>query len=258
MARRAADLPGESDELVDLRELGRIGERLAKPLDVLSPAALGDPVLVLARQQAGGEGAEGRETQPDVLVEAGVLDLDPPAVHEVVLGLLHDRLAEVVPLGDLPRSPDLLSRPLGGSPVQRPPGRNDVGHRPYGLLDRGLGIGAMAVHDVDVVELETLEGLVHRFEQVLAIEREEGVRDVAVDAPEVLRRHEIAVTRPPELLQGLPHHGLRLPTGVDLGIVEEVDTSVVCGTHAFETRLTFLLATERQPRPIREQAGLDP
>jgi class 3 adenylate cyclase len=86
LTRCAADLISERDELADPGEPAWIGERLAEPLDVLSPAAFGDPVLILARQEAGGEGAERRETQPDVLVQAGVLHLDPGPVVAGIVG----------------------------------------------------------------------------------------------------------------------------------------------------------------------------
>ena len=79
----------------------------------------GDPVLVLARQQAGGERAPDRGAETDVGVQPGVLLLDLVAVEQVVLRLLHDRLVQVVPLGDLPRGTDLVGRPLAGAPVQR-------------------------------------------------------------------------------------------------------------------------------------------
>ena len=79
--------------------------------------------------------------------------LDPLAVEEIVLRLLRHRLVQVVALCDLPRGCDLVCGPFGRAPIQRLARLNHVVHRPHGLLDRRLGIGTVAEHEIHVIEL---------------------------------------------------------------------------------------------------------
>ncbi len=118
------------------------------------------------------------------------------------------------------------------------PGRDDVVHRPHGLVDRRVGIVAMAVQHVDEVLLEALERTVDRLHQVLAVERVPHVRHVAVDAPEHLGREHVRVPRPSELLEGTTHDRFAVAARVGLGVVEEVAAGVVRGLHAFERQLS--------------------
>src|SRR5512135_423835 len=51
----------------------------------------------------------------------------------------------------------ISSAPLARAPVQRLAALDHVAHRPHRLLDRRGGIGAVAEHEVHVVELQPLE-----------------------------------------------------------------------------------------------------
>ena len=51
----------------------------------------------------------------------------------------------------------LCSTPLTGTPVESLALRDHVAHRPHGLLDGSVRVGAMAVHQVEEVEAEALE-----------------------------------------------------------------------------------------------------
>ncbi len=158
--------------------------------------------------------------------------------------------------GDLDCLADLPRRPFARAPVQRLAARHDVAHRPHGFLDRRLRVGAVAVHDVDEVEPETLQRTVDRLQQVLAVE---GVRHVdgVVDAPEQLRRHEVRPPWPAEPAQRLAHDRLATAAGVRLGVVEEVAPSVVGGLHALHRGVDGDLGVERHPRPERQHRHLD-
>ena len=103
----AVEVVGHGCQPADLGVGLGSGEQLAQPLVAgqRRPAALGHAVEVLAGQQAGGQRAPGGEAEADVLVEAAVLALDLAAVEQVVLGLLDDRLVQVVPVGDRPTRP---------------------------------------------------------------------------------------------------------------------------------------------------------
>src|SRR5467141_2002780 len=90
----------------------------------------GTPARLLAGEQARGERAPGREPQADLVVEARVFALDAVAVEEVVLGLLHHGLAQVVLVRDLPRRHDLGHAPFGSAPVERLAALDHIVHRP--------------------------------------------------------------------------------------------------------------------------------
>ena len=91
----------------------------------------------------------------------------------------------------VPRSRAILAAsagPRGGvrrdAGVQRPPGPHGLVERHHRLLDRRLGVEAVAVEDVDVVEAHPAQRLVERGEHVLA-----GAASLAVGArPHVVAR----------------------------------------------------------------------
>ena len=182
---------------------------------------------VLAGEQTGSKRAPGRQSEPEVLVEPGVLALDLVPLQQVVLRLLHHRLVEVMALRDLERGTDVVRRPLRGSPVEGLPRRDDLGHREHGFFDRRLGIGPVAVQQVDEVEIETLQRTVDCLHEVLAVQRLLHVH-VVEDSPEELRRDHIRMARPGELRNRFAEDRLGLTQGIDLGGVEEVH-SVVAG-----------------------------
>src|SRR5699024_4666082 len=105
---------------------------LAEPLVAgeRRPRALGDAVTVLAGEQPGRERAPDRGAVGEVLENPAILALDARALEQVVLGLLGDRLVEVVALGDLDGGADLVGGPLAGPPVERLARGDDVVHRP--------------------------------------------------------------------------------------------------------------------------------
>jgi hypothetical protein len=197
-------------ELLDLGVLLLVGERVGEPVVALErgAAVLGDAVEVLAGQQARRERRPDRGAEADVLVEPRVLLLDPSTVEQVVLRLLDDRLVPAV-RSRRPRRRGSRPRSTPRCPSTAPcPGRCVDIARTVSSIGR-VGVRAVAVDEVEVVEPEPLERRVDRLEQVLAVEGVAGVRPV-VQPPEELRRHHVAVPRPAELADRLAHDALGL------------------------------------------------
>ncbi len=257
LGQGTAQLVGDGCEGPDLGVRVGVGEPFPQPLVAgeLSPRTGRDAFEVLPREQPGGERAPGRQAEPDVLVEPGELLLDALAVQEVVLRLLHDRLVEMVALGDLPGGPDLLGGPLRGAPVEGLARAHDVVHREHRLLDRRLGVGPVAEEQVDEVEPQALERAVDRLEEVLPVERAAGV-DAVVDAPEELGRDDVAVSGPAELGDRPPHDPLGLPARVRLGVVEEVHPRLVGRLQAAGREVGVELRSEGDPGPEGQDADL--
>ncbi len=259
LRRRAVQLLGDADELAHLVLHLVVGDPVLDPLVALErrTGALGDAVEVLAGEEPGGERGPDGEAEPDVLVEPGVLLLDLAPGQQVVLRLLHDRLVQVVALGDLVGGADLVRRPLRRAPVVRPAAVDGVGHRPHRLLDGRVRVGAVAEDEVVAVEADALERGRDRLEQVLAVQGQAAVRAV-VDPPVELRRHDVLVALPPVLADGLAHEALRLPAGVGLGVVEEVHAGVERGAHAVGGEAGVELRAEGHPAAERQHADLEP
>ena len=90
-----------------------------------------------------------------------------PAVDHVVARLVDDeRGAEVVQ--DRRRLPGLLGVVGGDAGVERAAGADGGVEGAHRLLERRVGVEAVGVEDVDVVEAHALQALVERGEQVLA------------------------------------------------------------------------------------------
>ena len=178
------------------------------------------------------------------------------AVREVVLRLLHHRLVQVVPVGDVPRGADLAAGPLRRAPVERLPAAHDVGHRAHGLLERRVRVGAVAEEEVDEVEAEAVERPVDRLHEVLAVQRVLHV-GCLVQAPEHLRGDDVRPARPVHLRDRRAHDALGLAACVRLRVVEEVHARVVGRLHALARLLHAHLVLERHPRTEREHADLE-
>lgn len=143
--------------------------------------------------------------------------------QQIVLRLLDDRADEIQAVGNPPRLRDLLSAPLAGPPVERPPLIDHVVHGPHRLLDRRRRVRPVAVDDVDVVHVQPLEGGFGPLDNVLAGET------LVVGpwaAPEDLGGDDEVGALPAELADGLAHDLLGPSVGVHLGVVEEVDAAV--------------------------------
>ena len=243
-----AQLSSDGDQLAGLVDPPGVGQGRLEPFILFkgSAAAGGDAIVVLAGQQARSQRAEDSGPQPDIPVEAGVLVLDLLAVEHVVLRLLHDRLVQVMLIGDLPGFHDLGRAPLGGAPVDSLAARDDVVHGPDGLFDGRGRVGAVAEDQIDVIELQAFEGTVHAFQEALAVE---GVLLVGpiVQPPEELGGDQVTAAPPGQFLEHVAHHGLGLAVGIDLGVVKKVDARGVGGRHALTGRVFAHLEAKGDP-----------
>lgn len=246
----------------------------------------GDTVLVLARKDALLHGGEDGGAEADLAEEVAVLAVDRRAVpasrpplalcdlflplftnrvwynlQHVVLRLLDDGANEPQPVRDPPRSHDFGGAPLRRAPVKGLVGLDEVVEGPHRLLHGGVAVGAVGVDDVDVVEAEALERVVHALDDVLpgealvvdGVVAECGapVELVAISSVSRCRRFwrlekkraaylgrdDQVVPLPSKLLDRLAHDDLGLALGVHLGRVEEVDAAVVRRLHAGQRAL---------------------
>lgn len=106
LADGATQLLGDGGQLADLCDLGLALLRLQGFLRVAEEVLVGreagvgrDAVVVLAREQAAGEGRPDGGAVAELLEEGLELDLEALTVEGVVLGLLGDRRDQVVLLG---------------------------------------------------------------------------------------------------------------------------------------------------------------
>ncbi|KAJ8575257.1 hypothetical protein ON010_g3960 [Phytophthora cinnamomi] len=90
-------------------------------------------------------------------VQVDILELHFVAVQGAVDGLFHDEADEAETVGDPARLDDLGSRPLAGAPVENPALVDDEVHGAHSLLDGDVRVRVVAVDDVHVLLIESLE-----------------------------------------------------------------------------------------------------
>lgn len=125
-------------------------------------------VLVLAGQDALVQRGEDGEAQAVLAVQELEVALDLCAVEHVVRRLLHQRSDQAQPVGHAPRLGDLNAGPLRGAPVKGLAGVDDVVEGADGLLHGRLAIGTVGVDEVDVLEVQALQGGVDTLDNVLS------------------------------------------------------------------------------------------
>lgn len=141
---------------------------LTQDVEPRPPRWLVSRVVVLAAQNALGQGAEDGQADAAAAVEALELALDLAAVQHVVAGLLHDGWDQAQGLGDATRLRDLVGCPLGRAPVHGPAlDLDDVVERPHRLLHRRQSVRPVRVHNVHVLEVKALEGIPQTLDDVL-------------------------------------------------------------------------------------------
>ena len=92
-----------------------------------------------------------------VFVQTAVFLFHACAVEQVVLRLLHHRLMQVVALGNLIGRANVGRTPFAGAPVQGLALGDHVAHGPHGFFNRGVRVGAVAIDQVNEIELHALE-----------------------------------------------------------------------------------------------------
>lgn len=227
LRRVAAQLLGDLGELLDLLDLGlalvrlQAVDRVREELLVGGEArALGDAVVVLARQQAAGERAPDGGAVVELVEQGLELDLEALAVEGVVLGLLGDGGDQVVLLGEPGGLGDLLGAPLAGAPVVCEVEVADgLCETLDDLEERGADVGAVGEDDIDVWGLQALQAGLEALDDVLS-RQAAGVWLLTSGAEEDLCDQDVLVAGPVELLEGGAHLNLAGTVGVDLGSVE--------------------------------------
>lgn len=227
LRRVAAQLLGDLGELLDLLDLGLALVRLQALDRVLEellvggePRALGDAVVVLAGEQAAGEGAPDGGAVVELVEQGLELDLEALAVEGVVLGLLGDGGDQVVLLGEPGGLGDLLGAPLAGAPVVCQVEVTDgLCEALDNLQEWCADIGAVGEDDIDVWGLQALQAGLEALDDVLS-RQAARVGLLAPGSEEDLGDQDVLVTGPVELLEGGAHLDLAGTVGVDLGGVE--------------------------------------
>ena len=223
----SAETLGDSAQLAHLLDLGLasltlelLDGALKEGLVGREPRVLRDAIVVLAGQQATGEGRPDGGAVAVVLEQVGVLNLEPLAVESVVLGLLDDGGNEVVLFGETDGFRDLSGGPLRSAPVVgKVEVADDLGEALNDLEHGDGGVGTVGKDYVDVGGLQTLEGRLETLDDVLPAQAA-GVGLLAARSEEDLGGEDVLVTGPVELLEGLAHLDFGRAIGVDLGRVK--------------------------------------
>src|SRR5690606_29887718 len=249
--RRDTRLVGDAGEGTGtLEPLVLLGHDLpSQPLQVV-PREAGitrDAVVVLAGEQAGGQRGPDRRAHSELPVQRCVLLLDPLAMQQVVLRLLHGRRMQMVARGDRVRLADQFRRPLRGAPIQDLPLPDQRVHRPHCFLDRHVRVGPVAVEQIQALDPQPLQGVVAGLGDVLARQAPLGRARVGGGPEEHFAGHTEAVPRQSQVGDDVAHDPLGLAIGVSLGIVEEVDSVVPGGGDQLACRATAELVAEGDP-----------
>ena len=109
--------------------------------------------------------------------------------------------------------------PFRGAPVEDLALVHQVGHGAHDFFNGGIGVVAVAEVEVNVIRAQALEGGVDGFGDVLA-RKSAPVGTLMVGQKTLL---EITSSSRGMIGDGFTHHNLRLPVGVHVGVVEEVD-----------------------------------
>ena len=150
---------------------------------------------------------------------------------------------------------ELHGTPLAGAPIENFALGDEVVHRAAGFKDRRRGIGAVAIEEVKIVNLQAGEGGVAGLEEVLA--GEAGLVGLLVFAAEVgFARNKVAAAAPTGFFQNCAHDNLGLAGGVDLGVVEKIDAGVVGGVEELLGDGIADLLTKGDPSTEGERGNL--
>ena len=200
MGQRAIEFIGDRGQAADDLVFTRVGELVAQEFETLNfaAAAAGHARAIFAGEQARGQRTPGGQAQAQIFIQTRIFLFDPAAVEQVVLGLFHHRFVQMMALGDLVGGADFVGAPFRGAPIQGFAARNHIAHGPYRFFNGRSRIGAMAEHQVDIIELQALERSIDGVMQVFAIQRVKLVRP-AIDTPEKFGRDRIADARPSQL-----------------------------------------------------------
>ncbi len=177
-------------------------------------------------------------------------------MQQVVLRLLHRRPLQAQRPRQLRGLANAVGRPLRGPPVQHLALPHQRVHRAHGLLHRRVGVGTMAVVQVQIVHPQPLQRGMAGVGDVLARQPALG-RARRGDRAEIdLAGHTIAIARQPQIGDHVAHHLLGAAVRVDLGVVEEVDPVVPGSGDQVARFVAADLSADVDPGPERQRRQL--
>lgn len=184
-----------------------------------------------------------------VLFESVTLD-------HVVLGLLNDWLVPPILLTDTDGSHDTGRWPLRSAPVEGETLLDNVMHRCAGLLELSLIVRPMRKHNINIVQLESLQRVLNAFDDVLT--RHESVVNTRRCALPQLGCDDDRLTPHVEILKGLAHLGLCLAHTIDFGGVEEINSHAEALFDGISGEIKSLLVIGIEPVAVAEYGNLEP
>lgn len=132
------------------------------------PTAFRNSLIVLSSQYSTGERGPYRSAHKLILEKMAIRELKLVSGIKVVLRLLSNRLIQSVFLADEMCLSDILGIPLTCPPVVSVPFPDKPVESTASFFHRGLIIWTMAEHDIDIVQLHFLKGVLHSFDNVLS------------------------------------------------------------------------------------------
>src|SRR5436309_3577471 len=122
---------------------------------------------------------------------------------------------------------------------------NQIVHSTNSFLDWRVRVRAMTEEEIEIIQLQSFEGLAAGLEDVFA---RQALVIGSVASPEDLARDNYALPSPPELLENVSHYNFGLPVSVGLRAVEEIDTHIVCRLLLEKKKFFADLSTVGKPR----------
>ena len=222
-------------------------------------AALGDAVQVLVRQKPLRQRAVRRDGEALLVRERlDAARFDRPLQDGVRHLREHEGNAQGAVTGD--GGLGLLAVVVGDADVQRLAALNDLLHGLAGLLDGGIGVGAVMVEDVYIIDAEVLQAAVETGDEVLAAAVARAVRPapgavarLGGDDQLVAVAVQIVFEDAAEVLFGSARGG-----AVVVGDVEHGDAAVEGGEHHVAHVLVRVERAEVVPHAEGQGGELQP
>ena len=212
---RLSDRPHRVDDVVAalLFDGGKIEHDAARVV------ALGPLARVLAGQEPPCKWAPHHNAHALILDHRHNLALQL-APGDGVIGLHGLEAGETAPLGDPLRLHDLPGRKIGAADRAHQPARDAIVERAHGLLQRGDGIEAVDLVEIDIIELQSFQAagdLVHD----MAARQADGI-GTGPGARAHLGGDDEAFARDLEIGERLTEHHFRAALGINIGRVDEI------------------------------------
>ena len=150
-----------------LASVASLEERLAQGFALRRPAVLRNPLQVFRRQHALGQRRKHDRADAQSLqrVEQAVV-LDPAVEHRIARLMDDERRAErTQDRGGFTRALRIVGR---DADIERLARAHGLVQRAHGLLQRRLGIEAVRIEDIDIVDPHALEALVEARQHIFA------------------------------------------------------------------------------------------